>query len=129
MEAIRTEYKIRNKRTDLFSTGGAVPHWNKRGKTWRSLRALNQHLALTCRSGHYGTGYGATGIVWGDLEVLCYELKIVPDKCMPLADLASELAARKAEREVKGKLAAKRGRLHRLEEEASQLKKELGIVP
>lgn len=30
-------YKIRNKKTGLFSTGGINPNWNKNGKNWKTL--------------------------------------------------------------------------------------------
>jgi hypothetical protein len=37
-------YKIRNKRTGLFSSGGSYPRWTKKGKVWRQLSHVRQHL-------------------------------------------------------------------------------------
>ena len=37
-------YKIRDINTGLYSTGGIVPKWNKRGKTWNNLGHVKAHL-------------------------------------------------------------------------------------
>jgi len=37
-------YKIRDKNTGLFSTGGTQPDWNKEGKTWMSIGHIKNHL-------------------------------------------------------------------------------------
>ncbi len=39
-------YRIRHKVTGLFSRGTSSPKWSKNGKTWSSLKNLNQHLAM-----------------------------------------------------------------------------------
>lgn len=39
-------YKIRNKETGLFSTGGVAPRWTKLGKTWNSIGTFKSHLTL-----------------------------------------------------------------------------------
>ena len=39
-------YKIRNKDTGLFSTGGIDPRWTKLGKTWNSIGTFKSHLTL-----------------------------------------------------------------------------------
>jgi len=41
-----TIYKIRDKMTGLFSTGGAFPRWTARGKSWSSLTYVKSHLGL-----------------------------------------------------------------------------------
>lgn len=42
-----TLYKIRNKDTGLYSTGGTSPRWSKHsGKVWTNLGNLRRHLAL-----------------------------------------------------------------------------------
>lgn len=38
-------YKIRNKRTGLFSAGGTEPKWTKLGKAWSGRGPLLSHLA------------------------------------------------------------------------------------
>lgn len=37
-------YKIQDKVTGLFSTGGMSPKWTKRGKTWSQLNHIKTHL-------------------------------------------------------------------------------------
>ena len=39
-----TVYKIRDKKTGLFSRGGVNPLWSEKGKTWNSLGALKNHM-------------------------------------------------------------------------------------
>jgi hypothetical protein len=43
-------YKIRDKATGLFSTGGMSPSFNKTGKTWRALNHVRSHLTLLTES-------------------------------------------------------------------------------
>src|SRR6266403_3016544 len=46
-------YKIRNKKTGLFSKGGSWPRWSKLGKVWHSKGALSNHLAFVSTSADY----------------------------------------------------------------------------
>lgn len=39
-------YKIRNKKTGLFSTGGMSFNWAKGGKTWKRLNHVKAHITL-----------------------------------------------------------------------------------
>lgn len=39
-------YKIRNKETGLFSSGGSYAEWQTAGKTWKSLPNLKSHLSM-----------------------------------------------------------------------------------
>jgi len=40
-----TVYKIRNPQ-GLFSRGGCLPKWSKKGKTWTNIGALKSHLTM-----------------------------------------------------------------------------------
>lgn len=114
MEPIRSEYKIRNVQTGLFSTGGTSPRWNKRGKTWRSMAAVSQHLALCSYSRSCG-----------DVEVVCYELHVNPEKTVPLTQVYGDYAARKAQRAAQRDKATKKARLEHYRKEAERLEREL----
>ena len=46
-------YKIRDRNTGLFSTGGVSPSWTKLGKTWNSEGALKNHLTLLQEYSNY----------------------------------------------------------------------------
>jgi hypothetical protein len=48
-------YKIRDRETGLFSTGGMTPRWNKTGKVWSTEGQLKSHLRLVTE---WNTGYG-----------------------------------------------------------------------
>jgi hypothetical protein len=37
-------YKIRDKRTGLYSTGGYSPNWTKKGKTWTNIGHVKNHI-------------------------------------------------------------------------------------
>jgi hypothetical protein len=39
-------YKVRDKETGLFSTGGMFPRWKKGGKTWEKKGHLSSHFNL-----------------------------------------------------------------------------------
>jgi hypothetical protein len=39
-------YKIRRKKDGLFSLGGNTPTWSRYGKTWSSLNAFSNHVAV-----------------------------------------------------------------------------------
>lgn len=41
-----TYYKIKNKTTGLYSTGGVYSRWTKDGKTWTNISKLRAHLTL-----------------------------------------------------------------------------------
>src|ERR1700743_3970380 len=59
-------YKLRDKATGLFSTGGTNPRWTKKGKVWTSAGALKSHLTL------FSTG------PW-NFETKKYDIVPVPD--------------------------------------------------
>ena len=37
-------YKVRQKGTELYSTGGSTPKWTKKGKVWSGIGSLKNHL-------------------------------------------------------------------------------------
>lgn len=41
-------YKIKDKDTGLYSTGGMEPSWTKRGKTWNQINFVKIHLRQFC---------------------------------------------------------------------------------
>jgi hypothetical protein len=43
----KSSYKIRQKSTGLYSTGGYWPKFTKNGKTWSGSGPLKNHLKLT----------------------------------------------------------------------------------
>ena len=45
-------YKIRNKKTGQFSTGGNAGGWSKKGKAWTGISHLKCHLIQNQRKYH-----------------------------------------------------------------------------
>lgn len=74
-----TFYKIRNKRTGLFSKGGNTPLWNKTGKTWQTLGLLRSHITLALEYPHNKLN---------EWEVI--PLEVVEQAPLPLDQILSE---------------------------------------
>jgi hypothetical protein len=50
---VKTVFKIRDKITGQYSSGGYVPTWGPKGKAWDSLADVRAHLKLLERGSHY----------------------------------------------------------------------------
>ena len=81
----QTFFKIRHKKTGLYSKGGAYVNaegnnsfWNKAGKTWDTLGKLRAHI-----TSHMNKYYGATDMT--DWEVI--EFKCVPTAVKPVHEM------------------------------------------
>jgi hypothetical protein len=42
-------YRIRNRQTQMWSSGGGSPRWGKRGKTWDTLGHVQSHITNSIR--------------------------------------------------------------------------------
>lgn len=81
----QTFFKIRHKKTGMYSKGGAYVNaegtnsfWNKNGKTWDTLGKLRAHI-----TSHMNRYYGATDM--SDWEVI--EFKCVPTSIKPIHEV------------------------------------------
>jgi hypothetical protein len=79
-------YKIRNSK-GLFSTGGADPDFTKKGKVWRGIGALKNHLNLMRDTSKYDY-----------CEVVTYELEV---KEVSVKTLSATLEEIKSQRQKK----------------------------
>lgn len=68
-------YKIRNKETGLFSTGGSVPRWKNVGKTWSGLGPVTNHLVMWCDKYDYEKRKSVIVDIPDEWEIVKYELK------------------------------------------------------
>lgn len=125
MTETRTEYKIRRTSNGLFSTGGTSPRFNTKGKVWRTMQALSAHLALSAGESGYGGRWGG-GIPFSDLEVVEFQVTTTQMSSRIFSEVAQAYWNRKLDRRTKAEAGAKRSRLRRLEEEAAQLRQEIG---
>ena len=69
-EAVK-QYKIRNKDTGLFSTGGAWPKFTKNGKVWQRERDLKRHFHQVYE----------VSVKYKDCEVVIYD--VVEESVLP----------------------------------------------
>jgi hypothetical protein len=60
-------YKIRNKTTGLYSTGGSYPSFSKKGKAWNARGHVTSHLSLFNKS--------TKKTYYEDCEVVCFEVQ------------------------------------------------------
>ena len=91
MEEI-TVYKIRDRKTGLYSRGGVNPQWSKQGKTWNSLGALKNHMNSWSLM-YLGTTSDKPREEWEVVE-LVYKVEVA--KTWPVSDCIDELKRRKA---------------------------------
>lgn len=99
---MKVYYKIRDKNTGLFSTGGVSPKWTKKGKVWTSEGHVKSHLTLLKEHHKYRTCSG-----WGNkhaiaLEWTCpknWEIVVtVYEEIFTKSYAASDVAERKAKK-------------------------------
>jgi hypothetical protein len=81
-------YKIRHKKTGLYSKGGAYVNaegtnsfWTKTGKTWDSIGKLRSHI-----TSHMNKYYGSTDM--SDWEVI--EFKCVPTAVKDIHEIVTQ---------------------------------------
>lgn len=73
-------YKIRDRETGLYSTGGSGPRWEKIGKFWHNLRSVKMHLRLAL---HYAKMYDTH--VYDNSVVIEYD--ILPTKTFAIEEI------------------------------------------
>lgn len=87
---VEKHYKIRNRNTGLYSTGGLHPSWTKMGKTWASLRTLRSHL-----SQHIGNEWRQTDTsTWQVVEIEIREVNLLELHEVVTADRLIKLLAK-----------------------------------
>lgn len=66
-------YKIRNKKTGLFSKGGVYKLFDEKGKIWQTAGTARSHLAMF-QDRDWRTGKSSYPAFVKDLEVVEFEL-------------------------------------------------------
>lgn len=78
-------YKIMDKDTGLFSTGGMDPKWTTKGKTWNSIGHVKSHFKL-----FKSYSYKLNPYFGKNIEVLCYDM-CLKDTIHLTTDIKTEL--------------------------------------
>lgn len=112
-----TFYKIRNPETGLFSSGGSMPNWTKRGKVWRGVGPLKNHLNLIMNRAYYGRRNRA---VYDGCELVTVQVTTEEVSAERLSDFLDERDAQIAAQERERQEASKRMKERR---ERAMLKK------
>ncbi len=92
-----TVYKIRDKDTGLYSTGGYQPKWNSRGKTWNNLGAAKNHINNWC-----GGSYGKIKLAPDSWEIVEIVIKEEEANTWPVNDYINEVKRRRQIKETYG---------------------------
>ena len=83
-ETVSEAYKIRCKRTGLFSGAGRDPHFAKEGATWYSWESLVHHL----KSVQGNVLHNRVGSIYRDCEIVEYE--VTETRSTPVVDWITE---------------------------------------
>lgn len=124
-------YKITDPETGLFSTGGSDPKWTKKGKIWRTLGALKNHLNIVQmerwvgpwsgqrRREQFNPYEGCQVVLCEVREVSRYDVQVHLD----------EKAQREADRKAKEEADRKARQEERERAELARLQKKYGANP
>lgn len=85
-----TVYRIRHKKTGLWSKGGYWPRWSNKGKVWRSSSSLGGHLAMFYRWDHDGSRTYAYEPEVKDWEIVEYIIQESEGKTVGADDYIAE---------------------------------------
>ena len=108
-------FKIRDRKTGLFSRGGCWPKWSKRGKVWSCVGHVTSSLL----------NYTAiTRIPLEQLEVVEYE--VIEKSTTPAPDLLQKSTERKIERESRDRELSEKRQRERDEKAFEELRVRLG---
>ena len=116
-----TIYKIRSKKTGLFSKGGSTPSFSKKGKIWNGIGPLKLHFNQFIGRGYIGRGY------YEDCEVVEYELveaEVAVSDCSEWMEASKE---RQEQREMERKIRAQQWRVAQEMKELERLRKKFGV--
>lgn len=89
-------YRIRSKKTGLYSKGGTMPSFSKNGKVWNRRSHINSHFTQLHK-------IGKETYIEHDVEVLEYELTEVQLSVTSGSDWLNASVERAAEREAESK--------------------------
>ena len=87
-------FKIRHKKTGLFSTGGSYVHldgvrgWNAKGKVWVGLGPVKNHLAQYLPKNDPNRFQKNIGAIRDDWEII--EIEVVFKALIPMTDIYND---------------------------------------
>ena len=109
-----TVYKIRNRMTGHYSTGGTYPHWSTKGKMWMGAGPVSNHIGLV-KKGFYQFA-----------DVVAFEL--TEGNLVSVEEWEEALSDRKQKRKLQQTIAAVRNKREELERHIETLRKQLATL-
>jgi len=71
-------FKIRDKNTGLYSSGGMSPNWTSKGKTWNGMGPLKSHLNQFMKSKNYSKErYNKIPENWEVIKIKLIESEVI----------------------------------------------------
>lgn len=107
-------YKIKDKITGLYSMGGTIPYFNKRGKTWSSRGAVSNHIRLA----RYPNKE--------NIQIIEIQVEHVPVNEYDYVDWVNDLNEKSSKRKLAQKLARERAMQEYRLKQYKELQKEFG---
>lgn len=121
---VQTFFKIMNKDTGEFSSGGRTPSWTARGKAWNTMGFLRSHLSQVRSTRSYVFGGSAWGNhlpnIYRSGKAVIVELETKAVSTKPVLDELDEIEKRRDDKAQRQEKARQRERTKR---EKAQLKK------
>ena len=110
-------YKIKSRKTGLYSAGGASPEFNKNGKVWKNIGYLKNHLIYA---------YGRDLYRNQDCVIVTYEITEVVVEEQTCDELIVKQLVERADKESARKLQIDARLKKERQQQYEQLKKEFG---
>lgn len=117
-----TYYKIRDKSTGLFSTGGYHPRWLKTGKVWKRKGALSNHFNLIQE---YNPRRGSRDPYF-DAEIVEYSVSEIGTSS--IYDWTAQIRQRQITKEAQRQIRIERARVEERRRQYEELRREFESV-
>lgn len=114
-----TIFKIRSRKTGLFSAGGAWPKWNTVGKVWKRKGDLSSHFTQLGNQGR-------TIYLEADAEVVVCETVVL--EAVPVQEYLAEASMRAADRKAAEETRRLIYQRERLEREHKRITEQLAAL-
>lgn len=115
-------YKIRDKNTGKFSTGGEMPRWNVKGKVWNRKSHIASHmLQLTGRYCRENMAF------YRNAEIVEYEVKTIECNILLIDQFVDDIKTRRRAKEMKQDQQREAWARKERERQYNELKKEFEV--
>jgi hypothetical protein len=111
-------YKIKNRKTGLYCTGGSHPQWTAKGKSWNTMGHVKAHLTWIRQ-------WPDLANIYNDADIV--ELELVERKTMSVVSILTITVAERVKKEAEERARAYAAERQRDIAEMERLKAKLGL--